>query len=114
LRRLWQSIRDRANVAFGSWLREISEIEFVEALREPGVPDQSIGSPAAEAAAILAPACPPAIGRLRLARLGQKLRFDRRSVTSGLPNQTNILSIRRHVSTAPKDISKRLIEAMAD
>jgi len=39
---------------------------------------------------------------------GQKRRFDRRLVTSGLPGSTDIRKVRRHVSKVPKaDITAR-------
>ena len=46
-----------------------------------------------------------------MSELGQKRRFDRRPVTSGLPRSTDILRVRRHVSngptTDPKPIDNR-------
>jgi hypothetical protein len=37
----------------------------------------------------------------RMSRVGQKRRFDRLPVTSGLPRQADMLSVRRHVAKVP-------------
>jgi hypothetical protein len=43
---------------------------------------------------------------------GQKRRFDRRPVTSGLPQQADIFRVRRHVSKVPQaDLAKLLRES---
>jgi hypothetical protein len=41
--------------------------------------------------------------------LGQKRRFDRRSVTSGLPRSTDIRKVRRHVSNVPSAEERGLL-----
>jgi hypothetical protein len=41
---------------------------------------------------------------LVMSYVGQKRRFDRCPVTSGLPRLTDILSVRRHVSKVPKAV----------